>query len=88
MSKNLNIRAQKATNEIFEIMGMRPIGTQGEKVAQAIERVIIKALNKSVERSTEAALEICSSDSEMSNQIVQKINNANTALIANLSSMR
>ena len=88
MSKNLNISAKEATEEIFEIFGMRPIGAQGDKVAQAIEQVIVKALNISVEHSTEAAMEICSSDRKMSKQIVQKINHAHTALIANLSAMR
>ena len=88
MSENLNISAQKATEKIFEIFGMRPAGAQGEKVAQAIEQVIVGALKISVERSTEAAKEACSSDREMSKQIVLKINDAHTALIANLSSMR
>ena len=88
MSENLTISAKKATEEIFEIFGMRPAGTQGEKVADAIEQVIVRALNISVEQSKEAAMEICSSDSEMSTQIVQKIDHAHMALIANLSSMR
>ncbi len=88
MSDNLNVSAKKATEEIFEIFGMRPAGAQGEKVAQAIEQVIVGALNISVEQSTAAAKEACSSDHEMSKQIVLKINDAHTALIANLSSMR
>ncbi len=88
MSKNLNISAQKATEEIFEIFGMRPVGTQGEQVAQAIEQVIAKALKKSVERSTEAAMEICSYDREMSQKIAEEIRLANKALITNLSAMR
>jgi len=41
MSKNLNIRAHKATQDIFDILGVRPSGPQGDKVAQAIEQVII-----------------------------------------------
>ena len=88
MSKNLNISAQKATEEIFEIFGMRPVGPQGDKVAQAIEQVIVRALEISVEHSTEAAMEICSADLEMSKKIVMNINEAHTALIANLSAMR
>ena len=55
MSTNLNIRAQQVTEEIFDILGVRPSGDQGDKVAHAIEQVIVKALKKSVERSTEAA---------------------------------
>ncbi len=88
MSKNLNISAQKATEEIFEIFGMRPVGTQGEKVAEAIEQVIVKALNISVEHSKEAAKEICSTDQELSNKIVEEISIAHQVLITNLSAMR
>jgi hypothetical protein len=55
MSTNLNKRAHDVTQEIFDIMGVRPSGTQGDKVAQAIEQVIVKALKKSAERSTDAA---------------------------------
>ncbi len=88
MSKNLNIRAQKATQQIFDIMGVRPSGAQGDKVAQAIEQVIVKALKKSVERSTDAATEVCSDDRDMAHKIAEKIRHANTALITNLSAMR
>ncbi len=88
MSKNLNISAKEATEEIFEIFGMRPIGAQGDKVAQAIEQVIVKARNISVEHSKEAAKGICSSDQELSNKIVEEISIAHQVLITNLSSMR
>jgi ppGpp synthetase/RelA/SpoT-type nucleotidyltranferase len=30
MSKNLNIHAHQATEEIFDILGVRPTGTQGD----------------------------------------------------------
>jgi phage terminase small subunit len=88
MSKNLNIRAQKATQEIFDILGVRPTGAQGENVAHAIEQVIVKALEKSVERSTDAALEVFSADRGMAQKINEEIRLANKALIANLSALR
>jgi hypothetical protein len=88
MSKNLNIRAQKATQEIFDILGVRPTGAQGDKVAHAIEQVIVKALEKSVERSTDAALEVFSADRGMAQKINEEIRLANKALIANLSALR
>ena len=93
MSKNLNIRAHNVTQEIFDILGVRPSGTQGDKVAEAIEQVIIKALNKGVERSTDAAIGILSSDGGMvdrgmSDRIAEEIRTANKALIVNLSAMR
>ena len=88
MSKNLNISARKATEEIFEIFGMRPIGAKGEKVAEAIEQVIIRALEISVEHSTGVAKEICSSDHDLSKKIADEISLAHQVLITNLSAMR
>ncbi len=88
MSKNLNMRAQNVTQEIFDILGVRPSGDQGEKVARAIEQVIVKALEKSVERSTDAAMEICAFDSTMADKVAENIRSANIALIANLSALR
>ncbi len=88
MSKNLNIHAQKVTEEIYDILGVRPSGAQGDKIAQAIEQVIVKALNKSVERSTDAAMEICAFDSTMDDKVAENIRGAHTALIANLSALR
>ncbi len=88
MSKHLNIHAQNMTQEIFDILGMRPSGTQGEKVARAIEQVIVKALKKSVERSTDAAAEICAADPTMAHKVAESIRLANIALVANLSALR
>ncbi len=87
MSKNLNSRAHQATEEIFAILGVRPNGAQGEKVAQAIEQVIAKALKKGVERSTEAAIDVCASDRSMADRVAEEIRTANKALVANLSAM-
>ena len=88
MSKNLNIHAQNVTEEIYAILGVRPSGAQGEKIARAIEQVIVKALNKSVERSTYAATEICAADHNMAHKVAEEIRIANVALIANLSALR
>ncbi len=88
MSKNLNTHAQQATEEIFDILGVRPSGPQGDKVAQAIEQVIAKALKKGAERSTEAAMACCTADRGMADRISDEIRSANVALVANLSAMR
>lgn len=87
MSKNLNARAQQATEEIFGILGVRPSGPQGDKVAQAIEQVIAQALKKGAERSSEAAMEVCAADPGMADRISEEIRSANKALVANLSAM-
>ena len=88
MSKNLNINAKEVVEEIYDILGVRPSGAQGDKIARAIEQVIIKALRKGVERSTDAATEVCHADRKMAHKIAEEIELANIALIANLSALR
>lgn len=100
MSKNLIIRAQNVTQEIFDILGVRPSGPQGDKVSQAIEQVIVKALNKSVERSTDVAEQVIAksierstganlaADRGLADRVAEEIRTANKALIVNLSAMR
>ena len=88
MSKNLNIRAQEVTQEIFDVLGVRPSGEQGDKVALAIEKVIVKALKKSAERSSDAATEALAANSDMAHKITDEIQTANNVLIANLSALR
>ena len=87
MSKNLNSRAHQATEEIFGILGVRPSGAQGDKVARAIEQVISKALKKGVERSTEAAMDACAADRGMADRVGEEIRTANKELIANQSAL-
>ena len=36
MSENLNIHAQNVTQEIYDILGVRPSAAQGDKVSRAI----------------------------------------------------
>jgi histone H3/H4 len=88
MSRSLNIRAHEATEKIFDILGLRPSGDQGELVAQAIEQVIVKALEKSVERSMHAATKFLATDRRIGDEIAEEIRRAHEALISNLSSMR
>ena len=87
MSKNLNINAREVVEEIYDILGVRPSGTQSDEVAHAIEQVIVKALEKSVELSTDAATEIFSADRDMAHKIAEEIGRANKVLIANLSAL-
>ena len=61
MSKNLNISAQKVTQEIFDILDVRPSGAQGDKVAHAIEHVIINPYRLSAARTTEKNYDVSNS---------------------------
>ena len=88
MSRSLNIRAHEATEKIFDILGLRPSGEQGDLVAQAIEQVIVKALEKSIERSMHATTKFLSTDRRMGDELAEEIRRANEVLISNLSSMR
>ena len=87
MSTNLHSRAESATEEIFAILGVRPTGPQGDKVAEAIAQVIAQALKKGAERSAQAAMEVCVNDTGLADRVAAEIRTANKALIANLSAM-
>jgi vacuolar-type H+-ATPase subunit H len=50
--------------------------------------VIVKALEKSVERSMHAATEFLATDRRIGDEIAEEIRRAHEALISNLSSMR
>ena len=88
MRENLSIDAQKVTHEIFDILGVRPSGTQGDKIVQAIEQVIVKALEISVERSANAATEFLATDRRLGDEVAEEIRLANKVLISNLSALR
>ena len=59
-----------------------------KEIADALERAIINALLEERQRCADVALKHCGDDRNKGQTIVEEINRTNTALIANLSSMR
>ena len=58
------------------------------RAVTAVEQVIVKALEKSVERSADAATEVFSSNRAMARKVTEEIEQANKVLIVNLSALR
>ncbi|MFQ5776153.1 MAG: hypothetical protein ACE5GS_16665 [Kiloniellaceae bacterium] len=84
----LRSRAEEAAKTVFEVLKLSPSTGQSKQVADAIERAMIDAYRDSAERCAKVASECCSEDRDMAHKIYDEIRRANTALIANLSSLR
>ena len=87
MTKSLRERAEAATKEVRDILGVSA-DTQPKEIADAIERAITNALLEERKRCTDVASKCCGDDREKGQTIAEEINRINTALVANLSAMR
>lgn len=87
MPKKIRARAEAATKEVQDILGVSA-DTHPKEIADALERTIINALLEERQRCADVALIHCGDDRKMGLTIVEEINRTNAALIANLSSMR
>ncbi len=87
MTENLKERADAATKEVQDILGVSA-DTHPKEIADAIERTIINALLEERKRCAEVALKCCGDDRKRGQTIAEEINRFNTALMANLSAMR
>ena len=87
MAASLRERADAATKEIQDILGVSA-DTHTKEIADALERAIINALLEERKRCADVALKCCGGDRKRGHEIAEEINRINTALIANLSSMR
>ncbi len=81
-------RADEATRSVFEAMGVSPTPDLTKQITKIIEQAMIDAYRHSAESCVKAAQECCSPDLDLAHKIANEIKRANTALIANLSSMR
>ena len=87
MTKNLRERADAATKEVQEILGVSA-DNHPKEIADAMERAIIKALLEERQRCADVAIKCCGDDQKRGQTIVEEINRANAALVANLSALR
>ena len=87
MTRNLRERADAATKEVQEILGVSA-DIHPKEIADALERTIINALLDERKRCAEVAVKYCGDDRKKGQTIVEEINRTNAALIANLSAMR
>jgi len=87
MTKSLRERAELATQEVHSILGVSLEG-HSKEVADAIEQTIIKALLEERHRCADVAFQCCEEDQDKAHKVADEIRRINTALVANLSSMR
>ncbi len=87
MTKSLRERADAATKEVQKILGVSA-DTHPKEIADALERTIINALLEERRRCADVASNCFKDDQDKGQLVAEEINRINTALIANLSSMR
>jgi hypothetical protein len=80
-------RANEATRDVFDAMGVSPTPDQSKQITKIIEHAMVDAYRDSAKSSVKAAQQ-CSTDRTLGHKIAEEIKRANKALIANLSSMR
>ncbi len=79
---------ETATQGVLEALDASPSEEQAKAVSVVIQEVVIKAVLESRSTCVDAARDCCSADRDLAHKISEEIRLANTALIANLSSMR
>ncbi len=77
-----------ATQGVFDALDASPSEEQAQAVSAVIREVVIKAILESRSTCVDAARQCCSADRDLAHKISEEIRLANTALVANLSSMR
>ena len=66
----------------------RPARNRPSAVKSVIQEAVIKAVLETRSTCVDVAKECCSADRDLAHKVAEEIRLANTALIANLSSMR
>ncbi len=79
---------EQAVQAVAEALGATPTPEQAKAAAEVIERAIIDSFRDGAVRSAKVAKDCCAADRDLAHKIADEIHRANTALIANLSSMR
>jgi hypothetical protein len=87
MTKSLRERAEDAAQQVHTILGVDQ-DERPKEVADAIEKTIIKALLEERHRCADVAFQCCEEDKDKAHKVADEIRRVNTALMANLSSMR
>ena len=85
---SLGTRAEMAAAAVVELLGAELSPEQNTEVKKIIETAMIDAYRDCTERNAQAALQVCDPDLDKAHKIADEMRRANTALIANLSSMR
>lgn len=87
MTKSLRERAEQASRDVQAILGVTS-EDHSKELVDSIEQTIIKALLEERHRCADVAFQCCEEDQDKAHKIATEIRRVNTALMANLSSMR
>ncbi|MEE8212784.1 MAG: hypothetical protein V3T12_03380 [Acidiferrobacterales bacterium] len=85
---NFRERARSAAKNVSGIIQSAPPDELEQQVAAVIERAMIDAVREDGQRCVKAAVNCCLADKDLAHKITEEIRRSNTALIANLSSLR
>ncbi|MFQ6022491.1 MAG: hypothetical protein ACE5NW_07195 [Acidiferrobacterales bacterium] len=81
-------RAQSTAKAVCGILQAEPSSDLQKQVADVIERAMIDTVLEDGERCAKVAMDCCSADRDLAHKVAEEIRRTQTALIANLSSMR
>ncbi len=81
-------QADKAAQAVAEAYGAAVTPEQAKAAADVIERAIVESYRDAAARCAKVASECCAEDRDLAHKVADQIKRANTALIANLSSLR
>ena len=85
---NLKERAEQTVRAACKALEVVLDERQADVVNGIIEQAMIDAITEATRQSGKAVVQCCSPDLDMAHKIRQEVENANRALIANLSGMR
>jgi len=85
---NMRERANEAARAACQALEVDADAKQSDIVICIIEQAMIDAIGEASKHSGEAVMRCCSPDLDIAHKLRQEVENANRALIANLSGMR
>ena len=85
---SISDRADRAAGAIFAALQITPSDAQQASVRDVNEQALVNAALEAGEQATQAILECCSPDLDTAHKAAEEIRRQQTALVANLSSLR
>ena len=84
----MNKRTEKAVQDASEIIGAPLSEGQREALSKVVEGVVIDAMRECAASCRQAVHDCCSHDLDMAHKVAKEVEQAHSALVANLSSLR
>ena len=84
----LKTLADDAVSQIGETVSAKLSESEAEAISKVVEDTLIKAVNQTTKNCATAAVVCCGPEADLAHKIAEEVDRAQTALIANLLSMR